>query len=250
MRALLIVLALLASSPALAGPAILHTVTGWSPARITGSYFVAWRESAYGVTLNGANVSAWASRAPATSTVTQGTAGAQPAFSAAGGPLSRAMIDFTAGSRYFADESIANGATDLYSVQVIKVGSSGAYRNVYEKVSTVGPPQFWYRANNDVEINGGNGVIYAPGAGWILVEALHTDATNRTESWKNGVSQGVSTLGTAFTITDPLAISRFNRAGVNNFVGYIVGEIFMGRAPTATEQSLIQQYFRIRYNLW
>ena len=59
----------------------------------------------------------------------------------------------------------------------------------------------------------------------------------------------MSTLGTAFTITDPLAIARFNRAGVNNFVGYIVGEIFMA-APTATEQSLIKQYFRIRYNLW
>lgn len=251
MRALLIVLALLASSSALAGPAILHTVTGWSPARITGSYFVAWREPAYGVTLNGANVSAWASRFPATSTVVQGTAGAQPAWSSSGGPNSRASISFAAGGRYFDDESIANDTADLYSVQVIKRdGAIVAYQNVYEQTATLGKPQFWYQADGDIEANSPSGVVSVPGTGWTLVEIISTDATHRTQMWVNGSSVGDSTGAAAFTIPNPLAITRFNRAGASTFKGIISGEIFMGRAPTATEQSLIQQYFRIRYNLW
>jgi hypothetical protein len=207
---------------------------------------VEWFRADLGITLNGADVAAWANQgtAGAARDIAQGVPADQPLFSAAGGPLGTPMVEFDGVSEYLRGIWVQAQPTQVFSV-------------VFPSVSTTSPMTVWDGGPGNSRRAFTNGVATLAGFAGAQLQAggLTIAAWQRAEIEYNGAAGSVRrndlapiTGNIGANASNGLTLAAFGT--IVQFADCRIAEwIEYSRILTGAEETEIRAYLTARYGI-
>ncbi len=215
-----------------------QALAAWTPASLAGGAAL-WLDAndASTITLNTSTVSAWADKSGNVRTVAQGTAASQPTYTASS-INARPAIAFD-GANDWLQTTMSPFSTTVDGAAFVVT----RYRNASTTLQSVlgtdltgtGPWLYLQADGNTIKGYGGNYVAAGTfTAGTVEVTGLSKTTTGTLTVWRNGVSSGSGSAGTAPT-NNGLVIGRLGNGTWGAYASVDVAEVLAVNGTLATD---------------
>lgn len=219
------------------------------PLQILGASLLQWVRADLGVTLNGSDVSAWADQSGNGHDYAQGTASAQPAFQAAGGPNSQPCIEFDGVDELLVNTTLdlpAPGTTPTLIWLIMRTVTWTGGRAIVGSDASFGCELRFANATPDVSAYNGVDNLSSdlPVATWGRVQGFFNNATT---DYTRAIA-GAKATGNNAGNTNPGLGRRIGRGNPSGFANFLLAEYFIAnRDTTALEDTALDAYVTSRY---
>ncbi len=224
------------------------TVAAVTPLTIFGSTDLKlWLRADLGVTLNGATVSAWADQSGNGNHFSQGTAAAQPTFTASGGPGSKPGLDFITNDT-LTNVGFADASTSYALIAVLTQRGVAVDQQFFSGTGNVNLCELSQAAGHEVAFFSGAGRKLF-GAATAAAQTLIWNMSGATiEAYRNNAQIGATQARSAAAFATQAWIGT--NGGVGGFANVILSEVILLKtAISAGQRTSLNSYIADRYGV-
>ena len=231
----------------------------WNPKALDATF---WLRGDLGVTQSSNAISAWADQSVNGITVTQGTAGAKPTYSATGGPNNKPCVTFDGGDTLtaltIAQTTVFGASAGTVGIVMNPTGGTGGVIPCmwYQTVNSNNMYLYLNTASNTIKFEYGDDTNGNSTSTLMTVDAWHyyvitcVNSTTHT-AFKDGVADGNS----PFTVTSSVLSSANGTIDIGSyggavaFTGAIAEIVWFKTALGTADGTALGDYFAARHGL-